>query len=266
MVRVGNPGLKSTWKHEAEFYFSRAKYRDGNSFLSFSTQYTLWRHALCQSITYDMASGTRTYRPDNIDGNWGLRSKLLWRGTLDKKRRINFTTETNIDYRHSADYANIGTSPTSIRASIDSFVTRQNVNCHYAYNYYSLSASVNVEWTHSRSDRFNDLDAFNVSYRVSGGIPLPGGFQLGSNLTLYSRYGYSSSLFNTNQLIWSARLSRSFFRGLMNVELEAFDILNKMSSYSYAINAQMQTESYANVLRRYLILNLTFRLNREPKK
>lgn len=52
----------------------------------------------------------------------------------------------------------------------------------------------------------------------------------------------------------------------MNVQLEAFDLLNKMSTYSYGINAQMQTETYRNVLRRYVMLNFTFRLNREPKK
>ena len=110
------------------------------------------------------------------------------------------------------------------------------------------------------------MNALNISYGVSGGVPLPGGFQLGTNLTLYSRYGYSNDNFNTNQLIWSANLSRSFFNGLMNVQLEAFDLLNKMSTYSYGINAQMQTETYRNVLRRYVMLNFTFRLNREPKK
>ena len=35
---------------------------------------------------------------------------------------------------------------------------------------------------------------------------------------------------------------------------------------SYAVNAQMQSESYHNVLRRYVMLNLIFRLNKEPKR
>lgn len=90
--------------------------------------------------------------------------------------------------------------------------------------------------------------------------------QLNTRLTLYSRYGYQNDRFNTSQLIWSANLSRSFLNGLMDVRLEAFDLLNKMSNYSYTVNAQMQAETYRNVLRRYVMLNLTFRLNREPKK
>ena len=50
------------------------------------------------------------------------------------------------------------------------------------------------------------------------------------------------------------------------VEVEAFDLLNQMSSRSYSLNAQMQTESYRNVLRRYVMFNISFRLNKEPKK
>ena len=50
------------------------------------------------------------------------------------------------------------------------------------------------------------------------------------------------------------------------MEVEAFDLLNQMSSRSYSLNAQMQTESYRNVLRRYVMFNISFRLNKEPKK
>ena len=32
------------------------------------------------------------------------------------------------------------------------------------------------------------------------------------------------------------------------------------------MNAQQQVESYRNVLRRYVMLNVTWRMNKEPKK
>lgn len=266
VVRIGNKDLRSTYTHTAEASYTRSKYNGKQSYFSASAKYTLWQNALCQAMTYDKATGVRTYRPDNINGNWGMTSQLLWRSTLDKKQHFNYTAETNVDYRHSEDYAWLEGAQTSGRASIDRFLTRGRFEVSYYRNYYSLAGAVNAEWNHSTSDRFDNLDAFNISYRLSGGMPLPWNLQLGTNLTLYSRYGYSNDNFNTNQLIWSARLSRSFFHGLMNAEIEAFDLLNQMSSYSYAINAQMQTETYRNVLRRYVMLNLTFRLNKEPKK
>ncbi len=44
-----------------------------------------------------------------------------------------------------------------------------------------------------------------------------------------------------------------------------FDLLNKMSNYSYNINAQMQQETYTNLLRRYAMLSLTFRFSQKKK-
>lgn len=265
VVRLGNPDLQSTRKHEAELSFSSSRWKK-QTYLYFIVRYSLWERALSQAVEYDALTGTRTYKPENIDGNWGVYSQLQWNCALDKNKRWKFTTRTSMDYRHNVDYASFEQTASSIRSSVDRIVTQQGINVGYAHNYYSIWASANMEWTHSKSVRFGKRDAFNVNYRISGGVPLPGGFQVGTNLTLYSRYGYSSDLFNSNQVIWSANLSRSFLRGLMKVELEAFDILNKMSGHYYAINAQMQTESYYNVLRRYLMLNLTFRLNKEPKK
>ena len=83
---------------------------------------------------------------------------------------------------------------------------------------------------------------------------------------MYSRRGYSDSNFNTDKFVWNASISKSVLHGNLNINLRAFDILNNMSSRSYSVNAQMQTESYNNVLRRYVMLQLTYKLNREPKK
>ena len=97
-------------------------------------------------------------------------------------------------------------------------------------------------------------------------MPLLWKLQLSTSLLLNTRYGYDDDRFNTSQLIWSARLKRVFLNGRLGAEVEAFDLLNQMSSRSYSLNAQMQTESYRNVLRRYVMFNISFRLNKEPKK
>lgn len=39
-----------------------------------------------------------------------------------------------------------------------------------------------------------------------------------------------------------------------------------MRSRSYSLNAQMRKERNRDVLRRYVMQNLSFRLNKEPKK
>lgn len=217
-------------------------------------------------MRYDLQTGVRTYRPENVNGNWGINSQFQLNSSFDKKNDWHYGLTTDFNYRHSEDYINLLQNTATTKAGTNRFVTRQGFRLWYGRNYYSLSASVNGEWIHAKSERFATQDVFNVNYRISAGMPLPWKLQFSTSLLLNTRYGYADDQFNTKQLIWSARLKRFFFNGRLGMELEAFDLLNKMSSYSYSLNEQMQTETYRNVLKRYVMLNLTFRLNKEPKK
>lgn len=48
--------------------------------------------------------------------------------------------------------------------------------------------------------------------------------------------------------------------------LRCYDILNRISNYSYTTNAQAHTEIWRNTLHRYLLLILQYKLNVNPKK
>ena len=265
IVRLGNPDLSNEHKHEATAFYSHAL-QTQQRYLNATLRYTLWQNALVQAMSYDAATGIRTYRPDGIDGNWNLNGNISYRLPLDKKKRINLSTNTTADYRNSVDLLALSTEPQSIRTSVRRTILRENLSLGYTQGLYRLTATSGFEWTHSESDRFQTLNALTYSYGLSGSTPLPWGFHLTSSLTVYHRTGYTDARFNTTQPIWNASLSRSILGGRINLQLEAFDLLDRMSAYSYTMNAQQQVETYRNVLRRYLMLNLTWRMNREPKK
>lgn len=48
--------------------------------------------------------------------------------------------------------------------------------------------------------------------------------------------------------------------------LDGFDLLHQLSNVSYNVNAQGRTETYTNVLPRYAMLHVQYRLNIQPKK
>ena len=287
IVRLGNPDLKGEHKHEATAFYSHAL-QTKQRFLNATLRYTLWQNALVQAMTYDVATGIRTYRPDGIDGNWNLNGNISYRLPLDKKKRINLSTNTTAEYRNSVDLLALATEPPSpsvayaptnppspgegsgvgspLRSTVHRTILRENLSLGYTQGLYRLTAIGGLEWTHSESNRFQTLNALTYSYGLNGSTPLPWGFHLTSSLTVYNRTGYSDARFNTTQPIWNASLSRSILGGRLNLQLEAFDLLNRMSAYSYTMNAQQQVETYRNVLRRYVMLNLTWRMNREPRK
>ena len=66
--------------------------------------------------------------------------------------------------------------------------------------------------------------------------------------------------------MWNARLSRPFFKGRLLVLFDGFDILGQLSNVTRILNAQGRTETYTNVMPRYALLHIVYRLNKQPKK
>ena len=88
--------------------------------------------------------------------------------------------------------------------------------------------------------------------------------RLGTDLTMYSRRGYKDKTMNSDDVVWNARLSRPFFKGKLIVMVDGFDILGQLSNVTRTMNAQGITETYSNVIPRYLVLHATYRFNIMP--
>ena len=86
-----------------------------------------------------------------------------------------------------------------------------------------------------------------------------------TDLKMFSRRGYNSSMMNTDDLVWNASLSRAFFKGKLTARLMAFDILHQLSSTQYNVNAQGRTETWHNCIPRYALLTLGYKFQKMPK-
>lgn len=264
VVRLGNSNLSNTQKHNVTWSVDRD---DTYKLHTLSGTYTLWQNSVSQSLCYDKNTGVSTYQPVNISGNWLATVKYFFKCSLGKKRDFYFTMNTRGAYRNSADMLSTGSSVGSVRNSVRRWEMGQNVNLYFYKGGYQCIADADVTWVNAHGTYTSRLNAFDYTYgvRVSGPVHL-WGIDFSTNMQMYSRRGYSDSNFNTDKFVWNASISKSVLHGNLNINLRAFDILNNMSSRSYSVNAQMQTESYNNVLRRYVMLQLTYKLNREPKK
>lgn len=97
-------------------------------------------------------------------------------------------------------------------------------------------------------------------------LELPLDIQLSNDITMYSRRGYNSRDMNTNDLVWNARLSKRLWKNRLTLIVDGFDILQQLSGTSFSINGQGQKETYQNVIPRYVMAHLIYRLNVKPKK
>ena len=77
---------------------------------------------------------------------------------------------------------------------------------------------------------------------------------------------YLDKSMNSDDLVWNARLSRSFFKGQLTLLLDGFDILGQLNNVTRTMNAQGITETYSNVIPRYVMLHAVYHFNIIPKK
>ena len=272
-LRLGNPALKSSYNHAFALSFQRVVPSLSRSFAA-SLRYNLAQALVAQAFTYNPATGVRTYQPVNVDGNYSLTGGINYTAPLDRQRRLTFATATDAAYTHSVDL--MGDTSDALgqplagsrRSVVRTTRLKEALQLSYALGGVRLGVKGSAAWHRAASRRsgFTDINAADYQYGLTAQAALPWQLHFSTDLTMYGRRGYAARGMNTDDLVWNARLSRTFFDGRLTVLADGFDILRQLSSTSYAVNGQGQTETFRNVIPRYVMLRLVYKLNIQPRK
>ena len=266
-VTMGNTNLKPSYKHELISHFLRIYPKKGLMWL-IEAQYIPTVNAIAMGYTYDKATGQRTFRPDNVNGNWRGQLALGGAGPLTKNRKLDFKAMAGLRYEKSVDLIGLAGTSASNRSIVESLNYVGDLQLNYRLGQSSIGFISKGNWAHVDGTR-EDFEAFNVSdfnYGLTAQLQLPWDFRLGTDLTMYSRRGYLDKSMNSDDLVWNARLSRSFFKGQFTLLLDGFDILGQLNNVTRTMNAQGITETYSNVIPRYVMLHAVYHFNIIPKK
>ena len=268
LVREGNSRLKKTRIHKVNihrYFWNRATHYN----LSLKGYYNLYEDAVAQSLLYEAKTGVRTYRPQNISGNWQAGGSVDFSRAVDENQRFFISVNNAMVYHNSADYIAIDGATESVRSSVRNFSLSQSVQGKYTEGGNNITLKATARWNRVTSNRigFEKISCVDFNYGVSGFWSLPLKIKLASDFTVYSRRGYNDALMNDNEIVWNARLERAFLSGGNLVfAIEGFDILGQMSNVQRSLNAQGRVETRYNTIPRYAMLRVIYRLNVEPKK
>ena len=260
--RFGNPGLRDTRTHHTSFRYHVLEGKEYKDNVSIEVHHRIWLDAVAQGMTYNAQTGVRTYRPENVNGNWELTSSIYMMHKFGRVQKLQYWL--NADLRNNVDLISLDGMSSSVRSSVRTLAWTERVGLWSSYNQWGYGIYGKVTLNHSTGNYINRMNVYDYSYGGNLDVPLPWKFYLSTTVDVYSRRGYTDSRFNTDDVIWSASLSRYILKGTLNFRLEAFDILGQISRTAYTINAQMQTETWRNVLGRYVMLHATYRLNFKP--
>ena len=259
-VRLGNPNLRKSTTPDIGAYFT---FRTKNqSFQRWEWHHSQTFNAVAMGYTYNTQTGARTYRPENVNGNYTSDGGYTFHRNFGTAQKMSLDLPLHLTLIQSVDITG-GERSTVHRLSL-SF--SPSFKADIGKQHFELTCQpVWDRLTSNRAD-FQNFNAFTCRTSLSAILKLPWKLDLSTDLNLYTRTGYADAALNTNDFVWNARLSRPFFKGKFLVLLDGFDILGQLSNVTRTMNAQSRTETYTNVMPRYILLHAVWRFNKQPKK
>ena len=266
-VTLGNGRLKNSVAHQLDVSYTNNSNRK-QRFFNAGVNYNAVRNQIGYSSEYNRATGVYTYRPVNINGNYSVGGNVNYSMALDKKRRWNLSTTTSAQLHNNVDLITVTGSDANPRSKVKTLFLNETVKIDHRFGRQKVGAKAGCSWRNATSARedFSTINAANFNYGLTGQFELPCGFQLFTDLTMYSRRGYEAHEMNTDELVWNARLSKQVWKKRLTFALEGFDILHNLSAVTHTLNGQGRTETYRNVIPSYGMLHVIYRLNIQPKK
>ena len=232
---------------------------------------TLKRNVLAMGYAYNPTTGVRTYRAENVNGNWDSYANLEYSRPLDKRRRWSLSSTTASGYTNSVDLQGKTTTGSyeTMKSEVHTLSLGERLGLDYKFGASSkVGVKANGTWRNvtSTRDNFSRISAFDYNYGFTATLKLPLNFQFTTDLTMYGRRGYEGSQLNTDDLVWNARLSCSVLKGRIVCMLDGFDLLGNLNNVTRTINAQGRTETWSNTLPRYVMFHVAYRFSKKPKK
>jgi len=262
-VRQGNAGLKPSFTQSVRVFYNnyiQNHQRSIMAHLNFSTT----KNAVSNMVTYNVETGARTTRPENIDGNWNAFGMFMFNTALDSAAFFNVNTFTTLRYNNSVGYVSVSRNADSQKSTTRSTTLGERIAGSYRNEWLEFELNGSLEYMHARSElqTNNNLDTWTFSYGASMMLTAPWGTQLSTGMNMNSRRGYSDEAMNTNELIWNAQLSQSFLKGnALTLTFQMYDILHRQSTFSRTVTAMQRSDTEYNAITSYAMLHVIYRLN-----
>ncbi|MDE6417569.1 MAG: hypothetical protein K2K68_11190 [Duncaniella sp.] len=268
-ITVGNPDLCTSYNINNRItYFYEPSQPRHPIYEEFTVRYVTVTDALTRGYIYDTATGVRTTRTYNVDGNNTASLENTLRLQFGRANQFTLASVTDASLQHYADMIGVDMQAPQ-KSVVSNLVMGQKLDFTWQIGKQSITARGSFTGRRTTSDRddFSTINARHVSYGVIGNFRLPAGFGISTDFMVYNRRGYGVAEIDRSDLIWNARLSYNppFARRWVFM-LDGFDMLHQLSNVNYAVNAAGRTVSYSNALPRYVMLSVQYRFNHQPKK
>lgn len=267
-IYVGNPGLKTAWRHRHLFRWQYTPHSHTTFMNVLYLSFTHAKNSLTRGYNYNTDTGVRVNRMYNVSGNrtWALTNELSWQFGASKQFTLSSMTDGILATYNDMIGVNMS-EPQKVTVKNNTLTENVRFGWQIGKQNVGLRCDVTARHTTSGQPGFNTINAMHLNCGVTGNFILPAGFSVSTDFTCYTRRGYGSPSLDTTKPVWNARLSYAPVRSNHWVfMLDGFDILHQLSNVNYSVTASGRVVSYTNVIPRYIMLSVQYRLNIQPRK
>ena len=259
-ITKGNPGLKSSFTNNLSLEWKNYLAATSTS-LSANWRFSTTSNSVSQMVTYDEKTGGRTTQKQNINGNWNTSGDITVSTALDSRKMWNISTHTTVNHQNHVSYLTVDRTSSSQKNTTRNTTWSERLTGSFRNDWLSVELRGSVSYSHVRNllQSSADRDTWQFSYGPTINIELPWKMQLQTSIQQSSRRGYSDATANTNELIWNAQLTQSFFRKKqLQVALNIYDILGQQKPFRYNVGATSLSEQHYNSVTQYAMLHVIF--------
>lgn len=261
-ISKGNTGLKSSLSHNIRLNFNTYNADLQQGIFTFGgVNFT--QNSISNRTWYDETTGVRTTMPENINGNWNGYAGFGYNRGLGEKKYFTVNTFTMLNYNHQVSYVDPTRYDDEISRTNQTGIN-ERLSFGFRKDWFEMSINGNVNYNHSRNNvvSTNNLDTWNFSYGAEMNLNFDNGISFSTDISESSRRGYSTASMNTNELLWNAKLSKSFLKGnALTITAEWNDILQKRSNISRVLTAMQSSDSEYNAIYSYGMIHVIYKLN-----
>ncbi len=268
VTKLGNPALKGSASSHLTVDYTR-KGGQLQQLMHVGAAFHYAHRDVAQAVTYDPATGMRTYQPRNTHGAYNAQLNANFSGAIDRDRRLTWQTAADATFHHAVDHALLVGETESRANAVNTLQLHDGAYLQYDRSGLNVRLSGDLRWRNSKGlmRDFATLNAWDYNYGLSARYTLPGlGTTLAADATMYSRRGYGSSSLNTDDVILNASASQPLCKGKLILRIEAFDLLHQLSNTRYEVSAQGRVETWYRSLPHYLMLHLTYHWSKAPRR
>lgn len=269
-IRTGNSKLKPSFSQNfnANFNTSNAE-----------TLFSLWSYmfgsttsnSIEQKTVYDKETGVQTTKPVNVNGNWNVRGGVGTSVGLGEQKLFTVGGGLGGSFNNNVGFynnASKGVDPEEMAKGIGmKSVTKRyglngDVNSSFRNDWVNIELRGELNYANSKNNvnTKGNEDTWDYKYGTELQWTLPWGTEIATDIYMTSRRGYNVKDMNTDELLWNASVSHTFF-GALTLKAEVFDILGQQTNITRTVNAFMRSDSRNNGIYQYGMLSLTYRFN-----